>query len=94
MGGVGVLRLESDLENTSIAISGDGIEVEPQDKPVLQNMIRKKVPFFFLGTYPRVLNALTSSRDTLGQSIVCDSCTWWNRLLDFSGFRGGLSCCV
>lgn len=94
MGGVSVSRLDSDLENTSTAISGYGIEAEPQDKPVLQNMISKEVPFFFLDTYPRVLNGLASSRNTLGQSIVCDSCTRWYRLLDFSGFRGVLSCCV
>lgn len=86
-----VPRLDSDLENTSAAISGYGIEAEPQDKPVLQNMIGKKVPSFFLGTFPRDLNALTSSRYALGRSIVSDSCTWWDRQLDFSGFRGVLS---
>lgn len=94
MGGVGVPRLYSDLENTSSAISGYGTEAEPQDKPALQNMIRKTLPFFLLGTNPRDLNALTSSRNTLGQSIVSDSKTWWDRLLDFSGFRGVLSCCI
>lgn len=78
-----VPRLDSDLENTSTAISG----YEPQDKPVLQNMMGKKVPSFFLGIFPRDLNALTSSRDALGRSIVSDSCTWWDRQLDFSGFR-------
>lgn len=91
---MGVPRLNSDLENTSTAISGYGMEAESQDKPVLQNMIRKKLPFFFLAAYPRDLNALTSSRDTLGQSIVSDSCAWWDRLLGFSGVRGVLSCCV
>lgn len=78
-----VPRLDSDLENTSTAISG----YEPQHKPVLQNMMGKKVPSFFLGIFPRDLNALTSSRDALGRSIVSDSCTWWDRQLDFSGFR-------
>lgn len=43
---------------------------------------------------PRDLNALTSSRDSLGQSIVSDSCTSWKRCQDFSGFRGGLSCYI
>lgn len=94
VGGVGVPRLDPDLESTSAAISGCGVEAEPPGKPVFQNMIRKKLPFCFLATYPRDLSALTSSRDTLGQSIVSDSWTWWARPLDFSVFGGVLSCCI
>jgi len=73
VGGVGVPRLDPDLENTSASISGCGIEAEPPDKPVFQNMIGNKIPFCFLATYSRDLNALTSLRDTLGQSIVSNS---------------------
>lgn len=72
VGGVGVPRLGPDLKSTS-AVSGCGIEAEPLDKPVLQNMIRKKLPFCFIATYPRDLNALTSTRDILGQSVISDS---------------------
>lgn len=87
-------RLDPDRGSTSASISGCGIEAEPPHKPVFQKMIRKKLPFCFLATYPRDLNALTSSRDTLGQSIVSDSWTWWDGPPDFSGFGGVLSCCM
>lgn len=91
---MGVPRLDPDLESTSASISGCGIEAEPPDKPMFQNMIRKKLSFCFLATYPGDLNALTSPRDTLGPGIVSDSWTWWDRPLDFSGFGGVLSCCI
>lgn len=93
VGGMGVPRLDPDLKSSSAAVSGCGIEVEPLDKQLFQNMIRKKLPFCRLATYPRDLKALTSSRDILGQSIISDSWSWWDRLLDFSGFGGVLSCC-
>lgn len=94
VGGVGVPRLGPDLESTSVVISGCGIEAEPPNKPAFWTMTRKKIPFSFLAAYPRDLNALPSSKDTLGQNIVSDSWTWWHRPPDFSGSGGVQRFCM